>query len=189
MDQALRLRLLALAEDDQRHAKAVYEASQRHDSHRGRFLFDLPREEWLPEYVASVESAVKRIAELRKILDDHQWPGISMVGEDGSRSAWLIAQHAGDVDPDFQLRCERLLTAAVSGRDAKPGQLAALRDRIELEAGRPQLYGSHLEPHGDSWRAVRGIEDRDAVDARRAALGLKPWTEYLADCMNGVPDT
>ena len=167
----------------------MYEASQRHAPHRGRFLFDIPRDEWLPEYFEP-ESAVRgRVEALREILGTHGWPGERLVGEDGCRAAWLIAQHGGP-DPTFRLECEAALALAVQAGDAKPGQLAALRDRIELESGRGQLYGTHLEPDGDgSWRAVRGLEDRSDVDVRRAAIGLKPWAEYLADCLEGRPDT
>ena len=188
MDEVLRRRLLALAEQDQVHANSVLQASERLESHRGKFLFDIPRDEWLPEYEAAEESAARLVEELKQILDEHGWPGRSMVGEDGCLSAWVIAQHAGSIDPDFQRRCERALTVAVENGEAKPGQLAALRDRVELEAGRPQLYGTHLEPDGDSWRPAKGVDDEAAVDRRRAELGLTPWREYLADCLAGKPE-
>lgn len=188
MDQDLRQRLLDLARQDQVHAKAVYEASQKHEPHRGKFLFDIPKEEWLPEYFQSEEEVTARTSALLEIIRERGWPGESLVGEDGCRAAWVIAQHGGP-DPSFRLECEAALAVAVESGDAKPGQLAAVRDRIELDAGRPQLYGTHLEPEGDGWRAVRGIVDVAAVDARRQGLGLKPWREYLADCMEGRPDT
>ena len=188
MDEDLRQRLLELAAQDQAHASAVYEASQRHEPHRGRFLFDIPKEEWLPEYFEPEEQVVARTGALLGIIRAHGWPGGALVGEDGCRAAWLIAEH-GAPDPSFRVECEAALALAVGSGDAKPGQLAALRDRIELEAGRSQLYGSHLEPDGDGWRAVRGIHDVTAVDARRRALGLKPWQDYLADCLAGRPDT
>lgn len=188
MDNDLRRRLLEIAEEDQAHARKVYEASQQHEPHRGRFLFDIPREEWLPEYFEPPDAAVARMQVLRQIILEHGWPGHSLVGEDGCRAAWLIAQHGGP-DPAFQRECEEFLAVAVENGDAKPGQLAALRDRIELEAGRLQRYGTHLQPDGDTLRPVRGIEDAEAVDARRYELCLKPWAEYLVDCLNGRPET
>jgi len=188
VNEDVRDRLLELADRDQRHARAVYDASQAHEPHRGKFLFDIPRSEWLPEYFEAEEEVARRVDALRTIIRRHGWPGRRLAGEDGCRAAWLIAQHGG-ADSEFQRDCEEALAVAVSTGDAKPGQLAALRDRIELEAGRTQLYGSHLEPVGDTWRAVRGIEDLAEVDARRAELGLKPWHGYLADCLDGQPDT
>jgi hypothetical protein len=189
VNEPLRRRLLRLAEEDQVHARAVYEASQRHAPHRGRFLFDIPRDEWLPEYCAAEKTAHMRTEELFRIVTEHGWPGSSMVGEDGCRAAWLLAQHAGKVDGETQRLCEFALATAVVAGDAKPGQLAALRDRIALEAGERQLYGTHLEPDGDSWRAVRGLDDEAAVDERRRALGLNSWRDYLAACLRGVMDT
>jgi hypothetical protein len=193
MDNAVRGRLLQLAAEDQVHAAAAYDASQRVAEHRGRFLFDIPRAEWLPEYLDAERRAVDRLAELRSIVLElrGRWPGRSSVGEDGARAAWLLAQHAGSTDRELQGWFESLLSDAVDEGEARPGQLAALRDRIELEAGRPQLYGTHLEPDSDggSWRPVRGLDDETAVDARRGALGLQPWRSYLADCLRGVTET
>src|SRR4051812_41896058 len=187
--EGLRQRLLALAEEDQRYARAVYAASQRHAAHRGKFLFDIPRDEWLPEYFEAEATLGARLVAFVELLDAHGWPSESLAGEDGCRAAWMLAQHAGTVDAAVQVRCEKLLTMAVEADDAKPGQLAALRDRIELEAGRHQLYGTHLERHGTRWRAVRGLPDPHAVDGRRAKLGLPAWREYLANCLEGITDT
>src|SRR5437868_360526 len=133
MDEALRSRLLDLAAQDQAHAIAVYEASQKHEPHRGKFLFDIPKEEWLPVYFEPEANVVARTSTLQEIIREHGWPGESVAGEDGCRAAWVIAQH-GAPDPAFRFECEAALTIAVESGDAKPGQLAALRDRIELDA-------------------------------------------------------
>jgi hypothetical protein len=138
VDEPLRDRLLQLASEDQARARAVYDASERHPPHRGRFIFDIPREEWLPEYFEAEESSIRLTAEFKGIIAEYGWPGESVVGEDGCRCAWLLAQHAGR-DHEFQQHCERLLAGAVARRDAKPGQLAALRDRLELSRGGLQL--------------------------------------------------
>ena len=48
---------------------------------------------------------------IRKIVKEHGWPGISLVGEDGSRAAWLVVQHM-DGDLDFQRSCLALMQEA-----------------------------------------------------------------------------
>jgi hypothetical protein len=102
------------------------------------------------------------------------------VGEDGARAAWLVAQHLGGGEPALQQRCAELLAVAVAAGDADPEHLAAVSDRVELEAGRSQIYGTHLQPDKvTGWRAVRGIADLAGVDARRAAIGLPPWAAYV----------
>src|SRR5688572_16492272 len=50
----------------------------------------------------------RHLARLREIVDARGWPGVRLVGMDGSRAAWLLAQHA-DADRPFQERCARLL--------------------------------------------------------------------------------
>jgi hypothetical protein len=179
-----------MAERDQALARACYEASQRHDSHRGKFLFDIPRADWLPEYLEAERASVEHSKQLRAILDGGGWPGVSQVGEEAARAAWLIAQHVGAVDAEFQRTCANLLADTVAAGDANPEQLAALLDRVELEAGREQLFGTHLEPVGDGdWAPIRGIADPVETDQRRRKLGLKPWADYLEDCKAGRPST
>lgn len=50
---------------------------------------------------------------LTEIMDEHGWPTAALVGADGARAAWLIAQHA-DRQLDVQRRALALMTAAVS---------------------------------------------------------------------------
>jgi hypothetical protein len=48
---------------------------------------------------------------LKRVLRAGTWPGRSLVGQDGSDPAWLIAQHSGH-DPAFQRECLKLLEEA-----------------------------------------------------------------------------
>ena len=64
---------------------------------------------------------------LWEILDDYEvWPGRRLVGDDGSRAAWLIAQYAIE-DPGLQKRCLEALDVAVAYGDADPVQLRVPR--------------------------------------------------------------
>jgi uncharacterized protein DUF6624 len=117
-------------------------------------------------------------AALKRIVDEHGWPGHALVGEQGAKAAWLLAQHA-DSDPDFQRRACALLGAAVEAGDASPVDFAYLIDRLMIQDGLPQRYGTQyvndsagLRPHP--------IEDPDRLDQRRAAVALPPHAEYDA---------
>lgn len=116
---------------------------------------------------------------LEKIVDQHGWPGRSLVGEDGAQAAWLICQHAISM-PVLMRRCRDLLEAAVSAGEAPARHLAYLEDRIRTFEGRPQRYGTQFdvanEPHP--------IEDPEHLDERRRAVGLGPFAEY-AERMRG----
>jgi hypothetical protein len=79
----------------------------------------------------------------KTVLDGSGWPGRSLVGDEGARAAWLLAQHA-DHDLDFQRRCLMLLEQAVHDRQADAAHWAYLVDRVRCAEGRPQLYGTQF---------------------------------------------
>jgi hypothetical protein len=90
-----------------------------------------------------------------------------------------VAQFAID-DVGLQRRCLEMLEVSVACGDADPVHLAYLLDRVRMNDGRDQLYGSQfvLGDHGDlePWP----VDDPVAVDARRAKLGLPPFAEHAA---------
>ena len=57
------------------------------------------------------------------MIEEHGWPGNSLVGEDGSHAAWFILQHSIE-RPDLQRRCLPLLSTAVANGEAAPAQAA-----------------------------------------------------------------
>jgi hypothetical protein len=59
-----------------------------------------------------------------------------------------------------------------------PRHLAYLDDRIRVREGLPQRYGTQLQKRADGWEPLP-VEDPEALDARRQAVGLEPITEYL----------
>jgi hypothetical protein len=119
-----------------------------------------------------------RADRLEEIVDEYGWPTFSMVGEDGATAAWAIAQHA-DHDVELQERMLDLMKVAAADGEADPSQTAFLEDRVALNLGRPQIYGSQIGCVDGE--AVPGpIEDEQNVDARRAEVGLDPLDDYLA---------
>ncbi|MHC0430210.1 DUF6624 domain-containing protein [Streptomyces sp. O3] len=117
-------------------------------------------------------------AALARILDAYGWPGLSLVGEQATTAAWLIAQHA---ELDFQLRALNLLRDAVDHGEAPAWQLAYLTDRCLMHQREPQLFGTQYLDTGDGHgMRLWDIADPDRLDARRAAVGLGPHAEYEA---------
>ena len=113
---------------------------------------------------------------LREIVDEHGWPGRSLVGEEGAEHAWLVAQHA-TMQLDFQRRVLERLTAAVAWGEATPRQLAYLTDRVRMLEGKEQIYGTQYIRSEDGHRMPYPIEDAAHVDERRADVGLAPLGE------------
>ncbi|MGQ0432263.1 MAG: DUF6624 domain-containing protein [Microthrixaceae bacterium] len=112
---------------------------------------------------------------LKEIIDDHGWPGRSLVGRSGSHAAWLIAQHATH-DPEFQGRVLRLM----AGRsDVDQGEVAKLVDRLRAGTGRDQIYGTQWTCRDGRLELVTKLEDPESVDALRTSVGLETLEE---DC-------
>ena len=115
---------------------------------------------------------------LRQILAEYGWPGKSLVGEQGAHDAWLIAQHA-DHDPAFQRQALELLAEAAAHGEAKPRGLAYLTDRVRVNEGREQVFGTQMRPDENGLPIPAPIEDREGLDERRAEVGLEPFEQYV----------
>jgi hypothetical protein len=126
------------------------------------------------------EGDAARTERLAEILDGHGWPTYDLVGEDGEDAAWAIAQHA-DLDPAFQRRALELLRGAVAAGQASPGNLAYLEDRVAVAAGQPQTYGTQVGCAPDGPQPATPLADPAAVDQLRAAAGLGPMADHLAE--------
>jgi hypothetical protein len=122
----------------------------------------------------------KNASRLALIIDRNGWPGISLVGEDGARAAWLIAQHAIG-NPPFMRRCLLLLTKAASENEAPRWQLAMMEDRIRMYEGRPQAYGTQFQPDKNGAFVPYTIENPENVNERRRAVGLNTLEERISE--------
>jgi hypothetical protein len=73
--------------------------------------------------------------------------------------------------------------------DLDGGAVAMLTDRLEVKAGRPQIYGTQLSMKDGQW-VFDPIADSAGVDARRKTMGLPPLAEYrrLVDSVTRVPE-
>lgn len=116
---------------------------------------------------------------LKEIVRTYGWPGVSIAGVRGSEAAWLIAQHA-TADLAFQEEVLVKLREAVARGDALKGHLALLEDRVRMQSGRPQLYGSQMQIVDGKLELVP-IEDPQNVDTRRAEMGLGSLADYVAE--------
>lgn len=159
---ALRAELLKMSEADQAARHAAIDAGFKDKS--------------LNDKMTEVDKVHTR--RLHAIVDASGWPTRSMVGEDGATAAWLLLQHA-DLDPDFQERCLRLMEPLAAAGEASPRDLAYLTDRVAVNRGRPQRYGTQWQEVGGEF-VPQPIEDPERVDERRAAVGLDTLAQNKA---------
>lgn len=121
-----------------------------------------------------------RASRLKDIIDDVGWPTHSLVGEDGGTAAWLIVQHA-DFDVEFQERALALLDAAVRDDEADSTEAAYLADRVAVNRGRPQRFGSQVRCAGGRPRPATPLERPGDVDDLRTEAGMEPLADYYAE--------
>lgn len=112
---------------------------------------------------------------LQEVVERHGWPGRTLVGKDGAKAAWLLAQHA-DADPEFQRLCLDRMAELPKG-EVSPANVAYLTDRVLLAEGKKQRYGTQFN-FVDGKPQVRPLEDEKNVDRRRAEVGLPPLADY-----------
>jgi hypothetical protein len=115
---------------------------------------------------------------LNEIMDEYGWPTVTLVGAEASQLAWKLAQHA-DRQLDVQRRALRLLERAVADGEAGARDLAFLRDRVLVNEGREQIYGTQIAGVVDGAPVPWPCADPARMDERRAAVGIPPFDEYV----------
>lgn len=114
---------------------------------------------------------------MKEIIGRHGWPGKALVGEEASNGAWLLVQHA-DHDLAFQKQALELLKDAVRKGEAEKQDEAYLIDRVKVNSGEPQVFGTQFDKDTEGGFGHLPIEDKGHLEERRAAYGLGPFAEY-----------
>lgn len=104
-------------------------------------------------------------------------PDAAQVGGDGVSAAWLLVQHA-DSDVAFQRQVLGGIEPMVQRGEISAHDFALLTDRVLVNSGELQRYGSQLLAVGGRWQA-KPMELPDQVDQRRASIGQMPLADYI----------
>ncbi|MBT0811708.1 hypothetical protein KIH41_10510 [Litoribacter ruber] len=116
---------------------------------------------------------------LEKIFKQHGFPGYDLVGKKGSMNFWLMAQHA-DHNPKFQNRVLRKMKVEVDRGNADPSYYAMLVDRVNLNTGKQQIYGTQVTYRANICQAYpKPLANPETVNERRKSVGLEPIEKYL----------
>ncbi|WP_166963904.1 DUF6624 domain-containing protein [Yeosuana marina] len=116
---------------------------------------------------------------LKQIFDEYGFVGFDLAGEEGSKNFWLIVQHS-DHNPDFQKEILEKMIIEVEKGNAEPSNYGLLLDRVNLNTGKPQIYGTQVDYNFDIAQAfTKKLADSGNVNKRRKSIGLEPIEEYL----------
>ena len=114
---------------------------------------------------------------MKDIISQYGWPGKSLVGEEGANGAWLLIQHA-DHDAEFQKQALELLKEAVRKGEAKKRNEAYLTDRVRVNSGQPQVFGTQFYKDEGGVFGPRPVEDQERIEGRRKEFDLGSFSEY-----------
>ena len=158
LNEALRRELLAMREEDRRVRTELANAGELGGP-----------------YVPRMEDVhIRNAARLRALISEHGWPVEDIVGKDGSEAAWLIAQHAIG-EPEFQRMALSLLQAAAANRTIPAWHAAYLEDRVAMQEGRPQRFGTQwMDDPRDGLIRPWSLAEPENANALRASVGLEP---------------
>ncbi|WP_057938551.1 DUF6624 domain-containing protein [Algoriphagus resistens] len=116
---------------------------------------------------------------LKQIFDEYGFVGFDLAGEDGSQNFWLMVQHS-DHNPEFQKEVLEKMKTEVENENAKPTNYGLLVDRVRLNTGEKQVYGTQVTYNLKTGQAYpKSLEDSVNVNVRRSSIGLEPIEEYL----------
>ncbi len=121
-----------------------------------------------------------RAQRLRRIVEERGWPTHDEVGKDGGTAAWLVAQHA-DFDVEFQQWALAQLTATARAGQADRTEVAYLADRVAVNTGVPQVYGSQVRCRDGEPRPATPLKRPDDIDSLRHRVGMDPLEDYYAE--------
>ncbi|MEL7499217.1 MAG: DUF6624 domain-containing protein [Planctomycetota bacterium] len=105
---------------------------------------------------------------IEKIIDQHGYPGRSLVGVNYEKVAFLVIQHSGAEAIGKYLP---LMQDAIKKQDLEPSIYPYLFDRFEVSKGRPQHFGTQRKLETNELFPVYEPEN---VNARRRQYGLPP---------------
>lgn len=116
---------------------------------------------------------------LKNVIAHSGFPTPAQVGRQGVSDAWLLVQHA-DQDPAFQSAVLDTLAPRVHEGSIRASEYALLADRVRINQGKPQLYGSQFT--GDAAKPgemhLSPVDDPAHLDERRVRMGLMPMSDY-----------
>lgn len=119
------------------------------------------------------------LEELLTMIPPEGWFRKSVYGEQAAGAAFLIVQHSG---LEHWRRFVPILEPLVAAGEVDGEEYGLMYDRLAMNEGRPQRYGTQMTCKAGKWVIDRdNLEDPENADARRAAMGFG-WTlaEYEA---------
>jgi len=125
---------------------------------------------------------------LKEIIRDFGFPTRQLVGKDAMQGIFLIIQHS-DGDKGWQKEQLPRIEEAVKKGDMDGQSYAYLYDRIKINGGEKQLYGTQFknaDPVNKTLELAE-TEDIENLDRRRMEVGMMPIKMYEQLMLRNLP--
>jgi len=125
---------------------------------------------------------------LKEIIREFGFPTRQLVGKDAMQGIFLIIQHS-DMDTEWQKEQLTSIERAVKQGDMDGQSYAYLYDRIKINSGEKQLYGTQFKNVDPVNRKVElaDTEDVENLDRRRMEVGMMPIQMYEQFMLKNLP--
>lgn len=127
-----------------------------------------------PEWKAVFAVDAQNFMWLKPEVVAHGFPTADQVGVRGVRDAWALVQHQG-LHPAFQAMVLKQVQRRLDSEPFLRPDYAMLSDRVRIEQGKKQLYGTQLNRRFE----VKPVDNPANLNERRAALDLDPISDYI----------
>lgn len=117
------------------------------------------------------------LIKIEAIIKRHRWPFDDKLDNAESNIIFLTIQHS---NLSKQQKYLSLIEAAVELGKLKSSCIAFIKDRIAIQTGMPQIFGTQIATDLETGiSSPLLIGDHDSVDDRRKSVGLEPLLDYL----------
>ena len=112
-----------------------------------------------------------------ELLDEYGWISKDSIGDSASTALFLVIQHS---DTFYQSKYINLLKGKANMNQAKPMHYAMLYDRLQMNRGLPQKYGTQVSFNEvtkkyELWK----VESLHNIDIERKKMGMGSLKSYL----------
>lgn len=116
------------------------------------------------------------IAKFCQLIKTYGWPTSAVVDQDGVMATFHILNNAGTYE--FQRDLLPVIVAAIKKDSLQKSEFAGLYDRLRVNAGMKQLFGTQAVSMG-GFLVLYPIEDEGRLAVRRAEYGLPSIDQYM----------
>lgn len=137
-----------------------------------------PLKQAIHQYMKTVDT--ESANEVCSILNTYGWLGEDEIGSEANETLFLAIQHVDDTS--VQQKYLPMLQKAVEEGNAQGWHLAFLTDRILMNQGKKQIYGTQKILSSDPEKCyIIPLEYPDEVDQLREHIGLSPLADELEE--------